>query len=76
MASKLSNFIGLFEYFRTNHNVKAKEVVKLINDFPEFVYQNKRDLLNKKVKLIKEHSLRNDIYIRNLLTRHPDIFLK
>ena len=52
MASKMSNFVGLFDYFRLQHGIKASEIVEIINNFPEFVYQNKKDLIRKKIELI------------------------
>jgi hypothetical protein len=52
LASKLSNFVGLFDILRINHKIKAAEVVEIIDKFPEFVYQNKKDLIRRKVELI------------------------
>ena len=42
LASKITNFVGLFDFLRVNHQIKAKDVVEIIDNFPEFVYQNKR----------------------------------
>lgn len=52
LASKVSNLIGLFDYLRTLHKIKASEVVEILNLYPEFVYQNKKDLLRRKVELL------------------------
>lgn len=56
--------------------MKANEVVELLDNFSEFVYQNKKDLLRKKIDLIKNHSKLSETYIRTLIRRHPDLFLK
>ena len=38
--------------------------------------QNKKDLIKKKVELIKKSTKISDVYMRNLIRRHPDIFLR
>jgi hypothetical protein len=68
---------GLFDYLKMHHNIKASFVVKLLDTYPEFVLQNRRDLIRKKVDLILQYSPhRSEGYIRNLIKRHPDLFLK
>lgn len=37
LASRVSNFVGLFDLLRLNHGIKASEVVEIIDAFPEFV---------------------------------------
>jgi len=37
---------------------------------------NRRDMIYKKVELIKDNSVKSKTYIRNLIRRHPDLFLK
>ena len=76
MASKISNFIGLFDYLRLQHGIKAKEVVEIIDEFPEFVFQNRKDLIRRKIELIIKNSKVSETYIRALIKRHPQIFLK
>jgi len=75
LGSKVSNFIGLFDQLKY-YGVKAQEVVKVINMLPEFALQNRKDLIRRKVELIKRESGRDEIYIRNFIKRHPDILLK
>lgn len=38
LASKLSNFVGLFDYLRIAYQVKAADVVEMMDAFPEFVF--------------------------------------
>jgi phage terminase Nu1 subunit (DNA packaging protein) len=76
LASKVSNFVGLFDYLRLEHRIKASEVVEILDHFPEMVLQNKKDLIKRKVDIIMKQSKQTDTYIRNLLRRHPDLFLK
>ena len=52
LASRVSNFIGLFDYLRVFHKIQAKEVVQMIDQCPQFVYLNKKSLLKRKVELI------------------------
>jgi len=68
--------LGLFDYLREFHHIKAQEVVDIIVQYPDFIYQNKKDLLRRKVELIKKHTKVSDVYIRTMIRRHPDIFLK
>jgi hypothetical protein len=56
--------------------LKASEVVDIISEYPEFIFQNKKDLLKRKVDLVKKHCKGSDVYMRNLIRRHPDLFLK
>lgn len=56
--------------------MKAQEIVEILDHFPEFVFQNKKDLIRRKVELIVKHSKCSSTYIRTLLRRHPDLFLK
>jgi hypothetical protein len=37
LASKVSNFVGLFDLLKKNHNIKASDVVEIIDAYPEFV---------------------------------------
>ena len=76
LAVKVSNFVGIFDYLKQHHNIKAGEVVKLMDDFPELALQNKNKLMMKKFDLIRQNrqSL-TPIYLRNLFKRHPDLFL-
>ena len=75
LGSKVSNFIGLFDSLKF-YGIKASEVVKIIDVLPEFALQNRRDLIRRKVEMIKKESGRDEIYIRNFIKRHPDILLK
>ena len=75
MASKISNFIGLFDQLRA-YGVKASDVVDIIHQLPEFALQNRKDLIKRKLDLIKRESQRDDVYIKNFIKRHPDILLK
>lgn len=52
-------------------------MLAIIEYYPEFALQNRRDLIQKKVKLIRQYSPnRSDVYIKNLLKRHPDMFMR
>ena len=76
LACKVSNFTGLFDYLKWNYNVKASQVVTILDDYPELALQNRRDLIHKKFTLIKENRTGlTDTYLRNLFKRHPDMFL-
>lgn len=56
LASKVTNMTGLFDYLKMHHNIKASFVVKLLDTYPEFILQNRRDLIRKKVNLILQYS--------------------
>lgn len=71
----MSNFFGLYESLKY-YGLKSKDVNRILEDLPEFALQNRKDLLNKKMKLIQEVSGRDDTYIRNFIKRHPDIVMK
>jgi hypothetical protein len=77
LASRVSNMVGLFDLLRKDLGIKATDVVQIIDAYPEFVLQNRKDLLRKKVALIRKGNKNlSDTFIRNLLKRHPDLFLK
>jgi len=60
-----------------HHDIKAQEVIKILDTYPELVLQNRRDLIMKKFDLISANSPnRSGTYLRNLFKRHPDLFLK
>lgn len=56
LACKISNFVGLFDYLKLHHKMSAKEVIRIIDEYPEFVMLNRRDMLHKKVEMIKANS--------------------
>jgi hypothetical protein len=37
LASKVSNFVGLFDLLKRNYSIKASDVVEIIDVFPEFI---------------------------------------
>lgn len=77
LASRVSNLVGLFDLLRKDLGIKATDVVHIIDAYPEFVLQNRKDLLRKKVALIRKSNKNlSDTFIRNLVKRHPDLFLK
>ena len=72
----MSNLVGLFDYFKKVHNIKAKQIVPILEAYPEMALQNRQNLIFKKFKLIKENRTGlTDTYIRNLFLRHPDLFM-
>jgi len=77
LGCKPSNLVGFFNYLKWEHEIKASEVVRILDDYPELALQNRQDMIKKKFNLIKKnnHDL-SDIYLRNLFRRHPDLFLK
>ena len=75
LGSKVSNFFGLFETLK-QYGLKSKDVLSILDDAPEFALQNRKDLLKRKINLIKDVSGRDDIYMRNFIKRHPDIIMK
>lgn len=77
LGCKPKNFTGLFDYLKWKHNVGAREVISILDNFPEFALQNRQELIQKKIKLIKKSNPNlSPIFIRNLFRRHPDMFLK
>lgn len=51
-------------------------MIKILDLYPELILQNRRDLIQKKYRLIMSHSPnRSTTYMRNLFRRHPDLFL-
>jgi hypothetical protein len=61
---------------KNHHDIKASNLVKILDDFPEMALQNRRHLLRNKFDLIrKEQPQRKTPYIRNLFMRHPDLFM-
>jgi hypothetical protein len=75
LGTKVSNFVGLFDTLKI-YGINASEVLKILDVLPEFALQNRRDLIHKKIELIKRESGRDEIYIRNFIKRHPDILIK
>lgn len=37
LASRVSNFVGLFDLLKKNYGVKASDVVDIISTYPEFI---------------------------------------
>ena len=73
----MSAFTGLFDLLKKQHKIKASEVVEIIDAYPEFVLQNKKDLLRRKIDLIERNMKGvNDTLVRSVIKRHPDLFLK
>lgn len=69
--------MGLFDLLKRQHKIKGSDVVEIIDAFPEFVFQNKKDLIRRKIDLIEKNSKGlNDTFIKSLIKRHPDLFLK
>lgn len=68
--------VGLFDYLKQQHNIGASEVLEILEEYPEFIMQNRRDLLRKKIELIKTYSKQSETFIRTVIRRHPDLFLK
>ena len=68
--------MGLFDYLRISHKIKASEVVEIIDNYPEFVYQNKKDLLRRKLELLGKYAKFSDTFTRALIRRHPELLLK
>jgi hypothetical protein len=61
---------------KQNIDLSATRVIKILDIFPEMVLQNRRNHLKNKFDLImKEQPARQRVYMRNLFTRHPDLFL-
>lgn len=58
--------------------ISAKDTKKIIDAYPGFAMQYRRELIINKSKLIESHSPKKvDLrYMRQLLKRHPDLFLK
>lgn len=57
--------------------MKASTLVGMIDDYPELALQNRQDMIKKKIELIQEYNPNlTKIYVRNLVRRHPDMFLK
>ena len=75
LGSSVSNFVGLFDNLK-QVGIKASEVVKILDSFPSFALQNRKDMIRRKLRLIEKESGRDMIYIRNFIKRHPDIFIK
>lgn len=77
LACKVSNLKGFFDYLKIQHDISASYVIKVLDTYPEFVLQNRRDLLSKKMNLVVKNSpARTDCYLRNLIKRHPDVIMK
>lgn len=56
LACKVSNMVGFFDYMKRQHNIKAEKVIVLLKQYPEFIMQNRKDLLAKKIDLINKNS--------------------
>ena len=75
LGCKVGNFKGLFDVM-LQYGINAQEVKGILDILPEFALQNRRDIIHKKIELIKHESGRDEIYIRNFVKRHPDIMMK
>jgi len=73
----VSNFKSLFDFMKSK-GISAKDTKNIIDAYPDFAMQYRRELIIKKSKLIESNSpLKVDLkYMRQLLKRHPDLFLK
>jgi hypothetical protein len=72
----VSSFLGLFNLLKWQLNISASEIVSMMDTFPELALQNRRDLMKKKIDLIRTTSPgRNNTYMRNFVRRHPDLML-
>jgi len=40
---------GLFDFLGRNHDIKASYVIKILDTYPEFIMQNRRNLFTKKM---------------------------
>lgn len=45
LGCKPKNFVGLFDYLKRRHNVGAREVLSIMDKFPELALQNRQDLI-------------------------------
>lgn len=52
LGCKPSNFVGLFNYLKWHHEMKASTLVDMIDDYPELALQNRQDMIKKKIELI------------------------
>jgi len=50
--------------------------VDIIHKLPEFALQNRKDLIKRKLDMIKREGQRDEVYMKNFIKRHPDILLK
>ena len=75
LAAKVSNLNGIFSQM-LRLGVGAKQTRTLLCEIPEFVLQNRGDLLRLKIDIIERESGRDHIYMRNFVRRHPDIVMK
>ena len=75
LGSHVSNFKGLFDQLRV-YGITAKQVKNILRVLPEFALQNRKDMLRRKIKIIKDESGRDEIYMRNFIKRHPDVIMK
>lgn len=49
LACKVTNMTGLFDFLGRNHGIKASYVIKILDTYPEFIMQNRRNLFTKKM---------------------------
>lgn len=76
LAVRTKNFQGFFDFIKLKFKIPAKELLKILDHYPQMILQNRRDLIQKKYKLIMDNSPnRSQTYMRNLFRRHPDLFL-
>jgi hypothetical protein len=52
LAIHVSSFRSLFDYLKFKANIPAKQVLKILDSYPEFAMQWRRELLQKKCNLI------------------------
>ena len=76
LGCKVGTFIGLFDVLKNNYGIKAQQVLKILDVLPEFALQNRRDHINIKMRMIQHVSNKDDIYMRHMVLRHPDILMK
>jgi len=48
LGCKPANFVGVFNYLKWAYDIKASEVVRIMDDFPELALQNRQSMLTKK----------------------------
>lgn len=57
-------------------DVKASDMKEIVLRYPEFFYQQRKNFLAKKFRIILKNSNKSRHYLKDMFLRHPTIFLK
>jgi hypothetical protein len=75
LAIQKSALSGLFSTMKSVVGISYEDFADIVRHIPEIVLLGRHAMFIKKLLLIKRHSAFSSFYVKQLVTRHPDLFL-